>query len=323
MTLIRKVNRRSVLAASAAASFATIIPRQAAAARYSIKASYITFASVVTYFAARERQFFEAEDISITDAAVANNLIVPTVLSGQYDMSVTNIVDTANVVAKGGDLRVIYPAGVLGTAYPYAQVVVPSDSQIKGPKDLAGKKIAVAATRSSIDAGVKYWLKLNGVDLSTVSIVAVGQTGVIPAMRSKQFDAALAIEPAIAIMEAEGVARPIGYAGDVGSLNLVAVYVARESWVDKNMDAAKAYVRALDKANEWLLANPDAGPDLITKYCGIQPDVAKRMIKAGLTRVARKADIQDYFKVLTDYEVLEKGVDPCTLLSKVCPKEGC
>src|SRR5262249_35228259 len=188
------LTRRNVLAASAAAmagaSIAGLVPRTAQAAKFNLKASYITFASVVTYFAARDKKFFEAEDIDVKDAPVANNIIVPSVLSGEYDVSVTNIVDTANVYIKGGDLRIIYPAGVIGPKNAYGQLVGPTGSPIRGPQDPVGKRIAVAALRGSVDAGLRSWLKRHNVDPAKVSIVSVGQAGLVPAIRSKQFDAA-------------------------------------------------------------------------------------------------------------------------------------
>jgi NitT/TauT family transport system substrate-binding protein len=288
-----------------------------------VKAAYQAVASCANFFVAKEKNFFAAEGVDLSASAVASNIIVQAVAAGQYALGVTDIVQVTNLVLKGSDLKIIYPAALVAAEHPYALVLVPSGSPIKSAKDLAGKTIGVHSLQSYVDATLKAWLKGVGVDPASVRFLPVGFAGIVPAVRSKQVDATFALEPQAATMLREGIATVLGAPTETLGTHLAAGYIASESWLDKNPAVARGLVRALDRATEWLIANPSELAGVVSRNCNIAIEVANEMRMPGLVRVARMGQTEKLSRALAEYGVVERYVSPCDLFSKYCPKEGC
>jgi NitT/TauT family transport system substrate-binding protein len=115
------------------------------------------------------------------------------VVSGYFDHCV-------NLAAKHQDLV----AFVVYDRYPgEALVVSPKHTgEITAIKDLAGKKVGVSAPGSSTDFFLKYLLKKNGVDPSSVAVIGVGLGGTaVAAMEQGQIDAAVMLDPSITVLQ--------------------------------------------------------------------------------------------------------------------------
>jgi NitT/TauT family transport system substrate-binding protein len=115
------------------------------------------------------------------------------VVSGYFDHCV-------NLAAKKQELT----SFVVYDRYPGLVLVVsPShNGEIKGIKDLAGKKVGVSAPGSSTDFFLKYLLKKNGVDSSGVAVIGVGLGATaVAAMEQGQIDAAVMLDPAVTVLQ--------------------------------------------------------------------------------------------------------------------------
>jgi NitT/TauT family transport system substrate-binding protein len=115
------------------------------------------------------------------------------VVSGYFDHCV-------NLAAKKQELV----SFVVYDRYPgEALVVSPTHTaEIKSIKDLAGKKVGVSAPGSSTDFFLKYLLKKNGVDPSSVAVIGVGLGATaVAAMEQGQIDAAVMLDPSITVLQ--------------------------------------------------------------------------------------------------------------------------
>jgi NitT/TauT family transport system substrate-binding protein len=115
------------------------------------------------------------------------------VVSGYFDHCV-------NLAAKHQELV----SFVVYDRYPgEALVVSPKHTgEITSIKDLAGKKVGVSAPGSSTDFFLKYLLKKNGVDPSSVAVIGVGLGGTaVAAMEQGQIDAAVMLDPSITVLQ--------------------------------------------------------------------------------------------------------------------------
>ncbi|MBI3091784.1 MAG: ABC transporter substrate-binding protein [Candidatus Tectomicrobia bacterium] len=320
--------RREVLSLGLAAGLSSTLltspwPRRAWAQEAALKAGYLSISACVQYFAAKEQGFFKAEGLKIEDQpARVGAMIMEGIVSGSFELGFTNTVDIAQINLKGISVKIIYPGVIISATHPYSQMMVPLDSGIQSVKDFAGKSIGVAAARSSIDLSIFNWLEKNGVDPKAVKIVELGFAGIVPGLKSKQVDAVLAVEPAIAVIVGQKIGRSVGFPhGALGSQVLVVAYMALESWIEKNPQKAQAIVRALDKATQWLMEHPEALPGIMERNARIKEDLARKMIQPGLTRVARKVDLQSFIDVAAKFNHIPRSLDVCTLFSKYSPKE--
>jgi len=115
------------------------------------------------------------------------------VVSGYFDHCV-------NLAAKNQQLV----SFVVYDRYPgEALVVSPKHTgEISAIKDLAGKKVGVSAPGSSTDFFLKYLLKKNGVDPTSVAVIGVGLGATaVAAMEQGQIDAAVMLDPSITVLQ--------------------------------------------------------------------------------------------------------------------------
>ena len=115
------------------------------------------------------------------------------VVSGYFDHCV-------NIAAKKQELQ----SFVVYDRYPGLVLVVSPGhtSEIKSIKDLAGKKVGVSAPGSSTDFFLKYLLKKNGVDPTSVAVIGVGLGATsVAAMEQGQIDAAVMLDPSVTVLQ--------------------------------------------------------------------------------------------------------------------------
>src|SRR5579863_7410983 len=115
------------------------------------------------------------------------------VVSGYFDHCV-------NLAAKKQELV----SFVVYDRYPGEVLVVSPahTNDIKSIKDLAGKKVGVSAPGSSTDFFLKYLLKKNGIDPTSVAVIGVGLGATaVAAMEQGQIDAAVMLDPSVTVLQ--------------------------------------------------------------------------------------------------------------------------
>src|SRR5579863_2942013 len=115
------------------------------------------------------------------------------VVSGYFDHCV-------NLAAKKQELV----SFVVYDRYPGEVLVVSPahTNDIKSIKDLAGKKVGVSAPGSSTDFFLKYLLKKNGIDPTSVAVIGVGLGATaVAAVEQGQIDALATLDPTVTVLQ--------------------------------------------------------------------------------------------------------------------------
>ncbi|MGE0801480.1 MAG: ABC transporter substrate-binding protein [Lautropia sp.] len=169
-------------------------------------------------------------------------------------------------IAAGTKLRIVY-GGYRNLSYSLmTRNDTPMPSLDKGypayMKDLAGKKIGVAARGSGTEMHLLSLLRNAGMSEKDVTIVPVGGAGTAyPALVvGKQIDALMMFPPLRRICLTERTCRvvvdnkemkwPADLASMVGSPASVAM---REDFIQQNPELVKRFVDALGEATRWIL----------------------------------------------------------------------
>ena len=146
----------------------------------------------------------------------------------------------AIALLKSMPLRVVY------VEYTFRQDLVAA-AAIKGPKDLAGKTVAVTSGTTG-DQSFSDYLKKNGVDPASVKTINMTGTAMVGAFKRGDIAAAYIWDPVRSALLAAG-----GHALD--TTTPFAAVVASESVIKTHPAAIQAYVCAIARANEFIVTH--------------------------------------------------------------------
>ncbi len=177
------------------------------------------------------------------------------VVSGYFDHCV-------NLAAKKQEMQ----AFVVYDRYPGLVLVVSPKhtDEIKSIKDLAGKKVGVSAPGSSTDFFLKYLLKKNGLDPTSVAVIGVGLGATaVAAMEQGQIDAAVMLDPSVTVLQ--GTHKDLRILSDTrtqkdtldvfgGEYPGGALY-STAAWVKSHEKEVQALTNAIVNTLKWIHAH--------------------------------------------------------------------
>lgn len=163
-----------------------------------------------------------------------------------------NPVLNAHIRSKGG--VVVVSGAVRGGA----GLVVPAGSDLTGPLDFKGKRIATPQLGNTQDIACRYWLSQAGLKVT----MAGGDVDIIPTVNSSilslfvtgQVDAAWTVEPWVSRLEMEGGGRLV-YA-EPAETSLTTVMAARAEFERDEAELTGSFVRAHQALTDWIKQNP-------------------------------------------------------------------
>jgi len=220
------------------------------------------------FFIAQDKGYFKAEGLDVEiDQGSGSAASIPKVASGAYQAGFGDLNAVIDLAAKRPAEA---PVGVfmLYNTPPFT-IVVKSDSPIKTPKDLEGKTVGGPAT----DAALKLFpafAKLTGIDPSKVNI-----TNMAPNLREQmlsrgQVDATFGYVTTVTFsakamgMDPAKDLRFMRYGPYGMDLYSNTVFFSRD-FVKANPKAVSGFLRALNRAINEVIANPEAGLDAVMK----------------------------------------------------------
>ncbi|MFB9906003.1 ABC transporter substrate-binding protein [Allokutzneria oryzae] len=153
--------------------------------------------------------YFRDEGLDVETVNIAGGeTSVTGLVSGELDVTFGNWMSFFAAQAKGvADLRLVAD-GYQSRPHNFV-VVVPQGSAISRPEDLAGKKIAVTIRGAITELLAKAALDANSVQQSGVSYVEVPFPAMPAALKARQVDAAVMVEPFITHAERSIGALPV------------------------------------------------------------------------------------------------------------------
>jgi NitT/TauT family transport system substrate-binding protein len=228
------------------------------------------------FWLALKSGYFRQEGLTVTPKVVAQStLAIPGMLHGSVD-----VIGGANYVSffegqAGGalDVRVIAPAGSC-TTDDFSVVVLPKTG-IRSPVALAGKTIAAGLTNSISTLTINEMLKADNVNPKSVHYVAVSYPDMISALKNGDVTGASLVEPFLSEAEASLGAEVVQPQCQGPTANLpLSGYFATATWAETNPHAARAFARAIEKAQALADNDRAAVEKILPTYIKITPQIA-------------------------------------------------
>jgi sulfonate transport system substrate-binding protein len=184
--------------------------------------------------------------------------IIEAIFAGNLDIAYIgpNPAITGYVRSHGEALRIVAGATSGGAA-----LVIRGDSQIQGPQDFRGKKIASPQLGNTQDVALRAWLKDNGMTTAEqggdVWVIPVSNADQITLFLKKQIDAAWAPEPWASRLMREAGGRLFLDERTLwpGGKFVTTCLIVRNDFLQKHRDLVKKFVRAHVELTEWINAN--------------------------------------------------------------------
>jgi NitT/TauT family transport system substrate-binding protein len=260
----------------------------------------IPIVDVAPIYLGEEQGFFADRGIELTlESGQGGAAIVPGVVSGQFQFGFSNVTSLLLAQSKGLPLKVV-TAGNSTTGdvdADFGAVVVPEDSDITDPKDLAGKSVAVNTLNNIGDTTIREVVRQDGGDPSGIKFVELPFPNMPAAVQEGRVDAAWVVEPFVTIATGQG-ARPVAsnFAGTDPEL-MVAAYFTSQELMGSNPDLVKRFTEAMNESLAYTQDNPDEARRILSSYTEIDEATAKELIlprwptEINVDSVQRLADL--------------------------------
>jgi len=193
------------------------------------------------------------------------------------------------------------------------RIIVKADSPIRSPRDLVGKRVAVSKGTSTY-GGFLAWARTKKLDLSKVQVTDMKPEDMGTALLSGAVDAAVASEPTPSVMEEKG-GRQLATLGGLGN-NYPILLVARNDFLREHPEVATRFVRAMDRAAEFVRSHPEETAQIMAAKTGLSPAAARKAMKLHYYRVQLEKQTRASLQEIADFLVQQKILDNAPDLRK-------
>lgn len=244
-----------------------------------LKVSYVPYVGAAPFKLGIDKGFFSKQGLKIEDSeGVAPAPIMAQVLAGKLDVGFTTIPALVAAASNGAPLQAVSAVdGTIDAKKPSSAILVKSDSPIKSPKDLVGKKVGVVALQSELDVLLHEVVRRDGGDASKVQSVQVPFPEMTTALKAGRVDAVVNTEPFVTLAKGQGV-KAIDYPeAEVVPDGSVTAFVSSKKFVSANPDVVKRFRAAMDESLQYAAAHPDEAAATMTKIADIKPALLKQI----------------------------------------------
>ncbi|HYI35281.1 MAG TPA: ABC transporter substrate-binding protein [Thermoleophilaceae bacterium] len=204
--------------------------------------------------------------------------VIPSVVSGDTDIGGSNLVSVLLAQSKGVPVKIVAPGTFVRTkpAQDFSGIVVAKDSDIRSPKDLEGKTLAVNTLKNVNDTTVSESLRKRGVDPDKIKLLEVDFPDMTAAVEGGRVDAAMEIEPFLSGAVKAGariIDRP--YTGTRPGLQ-IGSYFASEQYIAENGDVVDRFKEGVAQTAKAIEADQAAFRRFLPTAAKIPPAAAQK-----------------------------------------------
>ena len=268
--------KRGLLATAVTA--VTALSALSAAAAEKITLMYTASAPYITAFVAKDKGFFEKHGVDV-DLKLSQNgsIIVTALVSGSAQVGIPTPVIAMQAMENGIELQAFASTNVFPDTSA-AGLVVTKTSGIKGPKDLAGKKVGVPGVGGLLDVVMREWVDRNGGDSSKINIVEITLPQTADVLKAGQVDGVASVDPFVSRAVDTGAGVLVGNYTDVIAPGTVAgIYTVTKAWASGHKKEIEGMQAAPDEAIDFIKTNDKESRDILAKYTTLPPPVVANL----------------------------------------------
>lgn len=218
--------------------------------------------------------------------------------SGKVDVGYVGITPVLSSIQKGVPVKIVAGAQTEGSG------LIASSSDVHSITDLKGKTVATPGEASIQNMLLKYELKNNGMDASSVESPGMKVASMNDALKTGSLDAALTYEPFVSIATELNNASLVKKSGDIYPNHPCCVVAVSDKFISERPDTVAKIVDIHKEATEKLRSNPEDCveylPDTIVPDKEVEKGVLKELNWVSDLNDTYKQDIRDFISVEKD-----------------------
>jgi len=242
-----------------------------------LRVAYIPVVTWLPALVAKDEGIFEKNGLDVAFTKFPTIVNLPSTLGKQFDLVPTTAPDLLNAVAGGLDLAAVAGETLETSQNKSFQVLVRADSDIKSPKDLAGKRVAGPGLGSVMHVALLHWVKQDGGDPSGIIGVEAPFPAMMDQLKSGRVDAVEQLEPFVGQMLGAGYRTLGAPLLSVADPVLFPFWIADASWARANRPVLKQWVASLEAGLAIIKSDEPKARQVLAKYSGLPDAVIARI----------------------------------------------
>jgi len=230
----------------------------------------------VDFVVARDKGFFDAENLEVEPTYMTPDLVIKALIAGTVDLARSGTHFGIIAASRGAEIKII---GGSNYGYPY-QVI--GNPQFKTLVDLRGQKIAGASLASITTTIFKDVMQRRGIPPTAYTLLFVGGSPErFQAVASGLVAASLAEAPPYNFRSIEAGRRVLlNYSDEIKNLQYTSFFVTTKSLAQKRAMFAR-YMRAIGQAMRWINdpSNEKAAIELMVRRLKVDQAIATQTYK--------------------------------------------
>ena len=259
-----------------------------------------------------EEGFFESQNLNVkVEPSQGGATVVPAVVSGKVDIGGSNLVSVLLAGGKGVPVKIVAPGTYVQSdaKQDFSAIIVAKDSDIRSPKDLEGKTLAINTLKNVAEVTAKASLEKKGVDVSKIKLAEIDFPDMVPALEQGRVDAAFVIEPFVSLGVAAGdriVDRP--YVGTKPGLQ-IGCYFTSEKYLAENPEVVKSFKAGVAATAHSIEENPDGFREFLPQASMIKPEAAAKVILPAWKADSDQASLDLIADLMAKYGITKEKPD--------------
>ena len=296
------------LAASLAAMAMLPIGAQAQDRDIKFTLDFIALGRHAPWYVAIGKGYFKEEKLNVT--IVPSKGTADAIAALEANTSEFAFVDIPSLIAGGSSANSVRIVAVNYQKPPYCVFSLNPGANVRSAKDMAGIELG-SSTASFVPRIHQAFMKLNGVDPSTLKVVNIDGSARVPMLAAKKvqaIDLFIMSEPAIkrAVQDAEPYCFLLGDHGlDIYS-NSIGV---RADFIEKSPEVVRGFVRAALRGWKDALANPEEAAQVQLQFLrALDPVIVQEEVRI-LKRLAITPDTEKGGYGVMTKEKMQRTID--------------
>lgn len=256
--------------------------------------------------------FFKERDLDVkVTPSQGGATVVPAVVSGDSDIAGSNLVSVLLAQGKDIPVKIVAPGTFVRgkRSQDFSAILAAGDGDIRSPKDLEGKTLAVNTLKNVAELAAKASLAKQGVDVSEIELAEVDFPDMNGALAEGRVDAAFQIEPFVSLALKEGhrvIDRP--YVGTKPGLQ-IGCYFTSEQYLSENEDVVERFREGVADTAAAIAEDPAAFREFLPEASEIPPPAAQKAILPAWKADNDQASLDLTAELMVRYGVVDEKPD--------------